>query len=349
MKYTKKINLFVLSTILFIIAISGINFIIDPFQQYRRATFHKTIFMKSFYLNAGLIKRNNYDSVVIGSSMTQNFIIDEINEKLNYKNAIKLPISGGNIVEHYTVLNSAIQSKKVKNVLFGLDAFSLENSTNRLPTYLYDYDTLNDYLYLISIDTLKRSLLYPFLHLTIPKTHARLNSNLMFQWQHNHNKSDFNSTKVLNSFTSNDINFDKNINQEQLIKERIDNVAKYLIPLIKNNPNINYIFFYPPYSILTYKQMEASDTLDNFILTKKHIFNMMSKYNNVKIYDFQIAKNITYDLNNYKDITHYHQKINTWMLEQIHDNNYLVNKNNINQYSKKLKIQVNQYKVNNKN
>jgi len=95
--------------------------------------------------------------------------------------------------------------------------------------------------------------------------------------------------------------------------------------------------------------MEASDTLDNFILTKKHIFNMMSKYNNVKIYDFQIAKNITYDLNNYKDITHYHQKINTWMLEQIHDNNYLVNKNNINQYSKKLKIQVNQYKVNNKN
>jgi hypothetical protein len=349
MRYTKKIKLFIFITILFLITISSINFIIDPFQQYRQATFHKTIFMKGFYLNSGLIKSYNYNSVVIGSSMIQNFIIDEVNDKLKYENVIKLPISGGSIIEHYTVLNSAIKNRKIENVLFGLDVFSLKNATNRLPTYLYDNDILNDYLYLTSIDTLKRSILYPFLHYTIPKTHARLNYNKMFQWQHNISEADFNSTRVLGSFSNNDIDFNENINQEQLIKERIDNLAKYLIPLIKNNPNINYTFFYPPYSILTYKQMETSNTLDDFISTKKQIFKMMSKYQNIRIYDFQIAENITHDLNNYKDLTHYHQKINTWMLEQIYDINYLVNKNNIDEYSEKLKIQVTDYKVNNKN
>lgn len=345
MKYAKKIKFFILVTVSFIVAISGINFIIDPFQQYRQATLHKTIFMKGFYLNSGLIKNHNYNAVVIGSSMTQNFIIDEVNEKLNYENVIKLPISGGNIAEHYTVLNSAIKSKKVKNVLFGLDIFSLKNAQNRLPTYLYDYNILNDYLYLTSIDTLKRSILYPLLHYTIPNTHPRLNYNLMFQWQHNHTKNDYNSTKVLNSFNNNDINFDKHNNQEELKKERIDNIDKYLLPLIKNNPKINYIFFYPPYSILTYKQMKASETLESFILTKESIFKMMSKYKNVKIYDFQIAKKITHDLNNYKDITHYHQKINTWMLEQIHNNNYQLNIDNVDEYINKLRIQVNEYTV----
>jgi hypothetical protein len=346
MKYIKKIKLFILVTIIFLVTISSINFIIDPFQQYRQATFHKTIFMKGFYLNSGLIKNYNYNSVIIGSSMTQNFIIDEVNNKLKYNNVIKLPISGGNIIEHCTILNSAIKSGKVENVLFGLDIFSLKNATNRLPTYLYDYDILNDYLYLTSIDTLKRSILYPFLHYTISKTHIKLNYNKMFQWQHNFNESDFNSTKVLSLFSNNDIDLDENVNQEQLIKERIYNVSKYLIPLIKNNPNINFTFFYPPYSILTYKQIEASNTLDNFISTKKQIFKIMSKYKNIKIYDFQSVEYITHNLNNYKDVTHYHQKINTWMLEQIYNNNYLVNKNNINEYSEKLKIQVNNYKVN---
>jgi len=348
MKYRKNIRLLILITIIILLTISSINFIIDPFQQYRKATFYKTIFMKPFYLNAGLIKNYNYDSIIIGSSMTENFIISEVNNILGYRSTIKLPISKGNIVELYTILNSAIKSKKVNNVLYGLDIFSLKDASNRLPTYLYDYNILNDYLYLFSIDTLKRSFFYPFLQYTIPKTHPRLNYNLMFQWQHSVPKSDFNSTKVLSSFAKNNIDLDKNIDEKQLEKERITNVVKYLIPLVKNNPNINYTFLYPPYSILLYKRMKNIKRLDGFISTKKEIFKLISKYKNVRIYDFQIAKDITYNLNNYKDITHYHQKINTWMLKQIHDNNYLVNSNNIDEYTKRLKVQVDEYIINKK-
>ncbi|RLA77539.1 MAG: hypothetical protein DRG78_17215 [Epsilonproteobacteria bacterium] len=341
MTYIKSIQLFILTSITIVLTITIINFVIDPFQQYKKATFHKTVFMKNFYLNAGLIKNYNYDSVVIGSSMTQNFIINDIHTILEYKKPIKLPIAGGTIIEHYTVLESAIKSKKVKNVLLGLDVFSLKTSTNRLPAYLYDYNIFNDYLYLVSIDTLKRSLLYPFLHYTIKATHPRMNYNLMFQWQHNFKENDFNATKVINNIKKKSINLDSQKDQDNLLKDRISNVDKFLVPLVKNNPNINYIIFYPPYSILTYSKMEEDGSLDGFIETKKYIFQKLHKYNNIKLFDFQVANNITHNLNNYKDMTHYHQKINTWMLEKIKQNQFLITKDNIEKYSIELKNQTN--------
>lgn len=346
MRHKKLIKLFSLTTVLFIFFIGCVNFVIDPFQQYRRSTFHKTIFMKEFHLNSGLIKNYNFDAVVIGSSMTQNFIINEVNQYLKTNNAIKLPVSGGNIVEHHTVLASAIKSGKVKNVLLGLDIFSLKDSENRLPTYLYDYKIMNDYLYLISIDTMKRSLLYPVLHHAIPKNHARLNKNLMFQWQHLFTEEDFNSKRVLSSMASNSVNLDANVSQEILAEERRTNFEKYLLPLIKDNPNINYIIFYPPYSILVYKLMDQLGSLKHFILMKEQIFNQLSKYKNVRIYDFQTAKKITFNLNNYKDITHYHQKINTWMLQQISQNNFLMKEENIKSDMRDFSNQIESYNFN---
>ncbi len=341
MTYIKSIQLFVLTTTLIVLVVAIINFSIDPFQQYRKATFHKTLFTKNLYLNAGLIKNYNYDSIVIGSSMTQNFIINDIYKILEYKRPIKLPIAGGSIIEHCTIMDSAIKSKKVKNVLLGLDIFSLKTSTNRLPSYLYDYNIFNDYLYLVSIDTLKRSLLYPFLHYTIKATHPRMNYNLMFQWQHLYTEDDFNATKVIDSIKKKSINLDGEKDQNNLLKDRISNVDKYLVPLVKNNPNINYVIFYPPYSILTYNKMEEEGSLDGFIETKRYIFQKLNRYNNVKLFDFQVANNITHNLNNYKDLTHYHQKINTWMLEKIKQNQFLLTEENIEEYLIDLKNQSN--------
>ncbi len=300
-----------------------INYIIDPFQIYRKATFHKTIFMKGFYLNAGLIKNYDYDSVSIGSSMTQNFKIEDLKKQLSYKKPIKLPISGGSIVEHFTVLQSAISTNKVKNVLFGIDIFSLNNNDNRLPKYLYDDNILNDYKYLFSIDTLKRSFTYPFLHFSITENHPKLDYNLMFQWQQNYSKSDFSAIKVLNSYKSKKVNLNNNISSNEITKERLENFDKYILKIIRENPNIDFTFFYPPYSILTYKLM-TYENLNSFIDVKKYINKKLLELSNAKIYDFQEEYEIITELNNYKDVTHYHQRINLWMLKHMQKNKELI-------------------------
>lgn len=323
MTYFKSIQLFVLTTMLIVFTVIIINFLIDPFQQYRKAMFHKTIFMKNFYLNAGLIKNYNYDSVVIGSSMTQNFIIDDMKKELGFSAPIKLPIGGGNIVEYNTVLKSTIATKKVKNVLFGLDIFALKNGDNRLPMYLYDNDIFNDYKYLFSVDTFKRSLTYPFLHYTLDSSHPRLDYNLMYQWQHNFSQNDFSKSKVIDNFNKNKINLDNDINQNEILTERFDNFNKYIVSIIKKNPDIDFIFFYPPYSILAYKSM-SSGALNTFLETKTMINSQLLKFSNVKVFDFQEELDVISNLDNYKDITHYHQKINQWMLQQIKVNKYKI-------------------------
>jgi len=335
--YKNYLKYFGFGILIIICIVVGINIVIDPFQIYKKATFHKTIFMKEFYLNAGLIKQYDYDSVSVGSSMTQNFKIDELQEQLNFKKPIKLPVSGGSVVEHAMVLESAINTGKVKNVLFGLDIFSLNNTGNRLPEYLYDNSVWNDYKYIFSIDTLKRSFTYPFLHLTISKTHPKLDYNLMFQWQHNYPESYFSKEKVISAYISRSVNLDNSEDTDKITQDRMNGFNKYILKVVKDNPNIKFIFFYPPYSILTYKSMNKQN-LDSFFEVKKFINMQLKSLPNVQIYDFQDDWDVITDLDNYKDITHYHSKINSYMLKQISNKEKLANIDDYINFMKKISL-----------
>jgi hypothetical protein len=67
---------------------------------------------------------------------------------------------------------------------------------------------------------------------------------------------------------------------------------------------------------------------------------------NVELFDFQITKEITHNLNNYKDITHYSQDINYWILEQINKNNFLLNTQNKDNIESTFRNQLIEYKIN---
>ena len=41
-------------------------------------------------------------------------------------------------------------------------------------------------------------------------------------------------------------------------------------------------------------------------------------------------------MDNYRDYSHYHQKINTWMLEEMAQDHYRVREDNVDDYGKKL-------------
>ncbi|WP_459815033.1 hypothetical protein [Campylobacter concisus] len=272
--------------------------------------------MKEMYLNAGLIKNYDFDSIVIGSSMTQNFILDEVKYYLGFDKPIKLTLAGGNIIEYNTFLTNAINKKNVKNILFGLDIFSLDTKESRLPQYLYDESIINDLRYVVNLDTFKRSVVYPIFSILSNPYHPRFNFNLMYQWQHVNSDNDFSEKKLLEQFKKNNINFRNNGDQEKIFRERINNFNILFLDIIKNNKNINFYIFYPPYSILSYKAMD-SENLRFFIKIKEYINDALLKYDNVKIYDFQDNSEIITNLNNYKDLTHYHQKINSWILKEM--------------------------------
>ena len=127
----------------------------------------------------------------------------------------------------------------------------------------------------------------------------------------------------------------------QFFLTHLNSVLTFLL-----NHHLEFKIFFPPYSILTWKSWEHHKYLQDMLEFKKYILRQSIKYKNVKLYDFQIAKEITHNLDNYKDISHYSGKMNRWMVQQIKENNYLITKNNIDKYLKTLKEQIKNYDLN---
>lgn len=329
------------------------NYVVDPFEQYHKPFLHKPYYEKDQrYRNAGLIKNYEFDSVVVGTSMMQNFKLSDIEQNLNYKTPLKLSISGGSAYELGKTLSTALQFTEVKNVLFVLDVFSFKGIPKRLrygkgsmPFYLYDQKFYNDYPYLMSLDTLGKT--WNVLSRDYNQNDPLFNLDNMFQWQHFF-EDDFGRLKLLEEWKSSERN--KNFNTNfNILDYSFDNLKDSfdlnLLPLILKYKNTKFTVIFPPYSIMAYKDIEEKLWLDSYLKFKRYISDHLVKLTNVSLYDFQIAEEISYKLDNYKDLTHFHQDINLWILENLKENKFLVEANSINYFESTLLHQIMTYHV----
>lgn len=334
-KFKKWIILWFFS-ILTLLLVGLINYIVDPYQQYRKATFYKVPYEKERELNAGLAKNFDYDSVVLGTSMMENFNIYDLQTILNYQKPIKLTMAGSSVYEQQIILSTALRHQKIKNVLWGIDFLSYYGKEDRLkhgetffPEYLYDENKLNDYKYLLSSNTISRVF---EIFLKDGKDVWLYNYSKMYEW-----KSKTNDENILLAIR------DKWEHRDQFDNEATDNEKKldFLIanfnynlkPIIESNQDTNFILFFPPYSILANKVYQERRQLKDFIQFKIYIIQNLSHFKNVKIYDFQTSKEITYNLSNYYDLYHYNKSTSKWILKQIkQDKNNVLKTNYLNSY-----------------
>lgn len=338
-KYSSLVFLF---STLIIVLVGIFNFLIDPFLQYRKPILYKPYYKgDERYLNPGLAKNYEYDSVVVGSSMTENFLISDVQKIM--PNPIKLTISGASAHEIYLTLNTVFEANpNTENVLIGLDMYSVSGEVRRLrhgegsiPFYLYDRNYFNDYYYLLSFDTTIKSF-KSLVRQHLKNSDVCFNYENMYQWQHLF-ENDFGRINVLKQACEqkSDFTFDDSYHFEKMKKSFDFNI----LSIIKNHPNTHFIIFYPPYSIIAYKNWENKQMLNDILKFKVYAFQELQKLQNAKVYDFQVASEITHNLDNYKDDSHYHQKINTWMIEKIAQNEFRVNENNIKKINEELLIQ----------
>lgn len=327
--YKKWVIQLIISIFMLIFLVGMINFVVDPFLQYRQPTFYKKLFTseEERYLNAGLIKNYQFDSVLIGSSMTENFSLNEMRTYLNFTNPIKLCLNGGSAYEHKIILENVLKNRKISNVLIGLDYFAYEglvkkmDSRGELPLYLYDDILLNDYQYIFNIDTFKKSI-EVLLRDSFNKNDPRFTLNDMYSWKHLFSEDDFNKKNVLNVYKS--LLQHEN---ETFILEDLEQSFKYnTLSFVQKNKDVNFIFVFPVYSVLEYKQMQLAGKFDTYLNFKARMMAELLEEDNVQIFDFQIAGDIMLNLSNYRDLQHYHSRINSWMLQEIQAENYKVKK-----------------------
>lgn len=349
--YKFKIKLFLIISILGIVSVGLFNYIIDPFEQYRKMTIVPMKYGRGRYVMPGMLKLYKYNSLIVGSSMTQNFNNSDVKNILGFVNPIKLTIGGAGDYELKNLMDIAFKYQKIKQVLYCIETGGFAGSVDEefggkgsTPLYLYDNNYLNDYKYLLNMDNFIYSLglaIMPYLSKSYLKN-PQLQYDTMFQWQQNH-INDFHKQNVIDGYNS--AIKDKKAGMAIAKKSKFEilkrNFNINFLPRIKKYKDVEFILFYPPRPIIRYVTMNKFGYLDDALEFKKYIFNTLSKYKNVKIYDFNIARDITYNISLYKDTSHYTKKINKWILEQIKLDNYRITNKNLDSSLRLEKEQVN--------
>lgn len=348
MNYKKFGILFI---IIFIISIGFIllfNVIIDPYFHY-----HKPLKNINYYLNDerhqnyGIVKHFEYDSLITGTSMTQNFKTSEFDELFN-ANAIKVSLSGAYYKEQNDLLNVALKhNSNIKYIVRSLDYSMFYKDKDEYsykkdlyPTYLYNNNLIDDIKYVLNKEVLFNSI-----------------SNL-----NNHKSTTFDEYSYWgNTYTygkkSVDLSYyygikyrqenladnDMNDNDVNIIKS---NVKQNVINLIKEYPNVEFYLFYPPYSIYGWDYYKQIGELNKHINGEKFITEMLLEYDNVHVFSFLDEYNIITNLNNYKDTRHYSADINSYILKSMSTGKNELTKDNYKAYYDKIINYYNNYDYN---
>jgi len=328
------------------------NFIVDPFQIYRAAKLYTFKVQDQRYLNAGLAKSYPYDTLLLGTSMTENFHLHNIKKNPNFAHPIKLSLEGASIYELRDLIQLAIHThKNLKNIILGLDYLSFKQGAKKqyeaptFPQYLYDKNLFNDATYLLNFKIFKKSLQA----LKNPYNRNKVNTKLdnLYNWQSLYNQYfiEKSSVEAYNNLLKVEKRYSSSFFTEYQSRTLIKNFDNALYPIFRNNPQITFYLFFPPHSALYFKFFDYIESLPDILEFKRYVVKKCANLPNVKIYDFQVDFATTNKLSNYKDLGHYHERINALMLEYIQQNKFRVTQKNIDEYIKELKRNTENFKV----
>lgn len=300
--------------------LAGTVFAIDPYLHYR--TRDNSYFLHYRFVVPGIIKNADYNSVVIGSSMTQNFQMDEFREKLSV-NPIKATVSGTTLADLKTMTRMVNETGKAKTYYICMDLPVLINSNaSIIPEYLADDSIWNDYRYWFGYEAWMRFIPVDLAFLGLKamdvelpaKFHQSMSIDRLEEWG---NDYIYDEDVVLDEFVPGHWRFD-NKTLEARLHAGFDAYVECL-----DLEHGNYVLFFPPYSSCYWHCANEFGWFDIFADFKKYVVEYFEEYENVQIFDFQAA-DFTMDLNNYKDITHYGPHINSWMVDCFASGEYLV-------------------------
>ncbi len=323
----KWLCVFGITALLGLTAVAGLTIYVDPFFQY-----HKPLSWFPYQvdhqvnMNPGLARNMDYDSILLGSSMTVNFDTDWFMEEMGLTTQ-KLSYNGAYPKDQANIMDIVFEEKgdTVTDVFLAIDEMNYSSDTEQtkfpVPEYLYDKNYLNDVQYIFNKDVLLNYILRAYVD---RKDKTEWNKIYPMWWQDEH----YQKALVLMYYEpaeESDTYVEPEVYREPIAK----NLEQNILPYIKAHPETTFHIFYPPYSILYWYDVTRQQELDAVIEKYRQITTELLAYDNVEIYFFQNQEEIICDLNNYADYTHYHGSICKYMVECFANGNRRVTEDNL--------------------
>jgi len=356
---------FLCASVAVIVLAAALNFVVDPLQLFRPARlFHAMYSPDSRMQNAGLVRSQQFDTAFMGTSLAIHFRQSEIDRYLGGK-SVKLSMTGSNSHQQSFVLDAAL-ARHPKRVLWEMDDWIFRDAPEidadiYLPANLYRRNARGILSYLFNGVMARESLW--ILARSLPpleRTVARLTSGIIVKFPYsdldevntlspNLDPAQFyNRRNMIAAFTrATDPQHRYYLAEGYNTEEMVRNFERDAIALIEKYPDVEFVIYFPPYSILQFVAMRdfSPATLQVVYKANRYMLRRLSQFGNVKVYDFREAEEITHDLNNYSDIIHHSPAVDRKVLEMIAADKYRMDRAAPEASIDRLKAQVEAYRT----
>lgn len=317
---------FLAMLVIMLFVLGALTIVVDPFFHY-----HKPIESLAYpidnerYQNDGILKHFEYDAIITGTSMCENFKTSEFDE-LFHVHSVKTPFSGSTYKEINDNLAVAIAyNDNIKVILRGLDynllmepADAMKYDLNTYPWYLYDEIPFNDAPYIFN-----KTVLFENTCGVITRTCSggeTTDFDTYMNWMSNNafgkeviEQKYKQPEKVSASVEITDQNY-------AVIRETLN---QNVFELAEANPQIEFYLFFPPYSIYWWDRQYRNGTLNRQLDAEKYAIELILQYDNIHLFSFFTEYDMVCNAAIYKDTTHYNEDINSqiliWMSNGTHE------------------------------
>ena len=295
----------------FLLLAAGIVILFDPFYHYHAPLPGlKAVLTDKEYQCIGSLRNFEYDSVLAGSSVAENFNNGWFDEAFQVT-LIKAIRASGTTADLNYYLQEAYQSRKkretrIRRVFYNLDTAALfadpatTFEATGQPMYLYNRNPFDDVLYLWNADVLFEKLPL-MLADSFLKDYDEGESYNWAKWK------TFGVDMVRKAYTpSEEVLASRG---EDADSELLTANLEMLTKLVREHPETEFVFYFPPYSLVWWDEAYRTGELERDLKGKEAAAEQLLAFPNVRVYDFQEDETVILDPENYMDTLHFSREI----------------------------------------
>ena len=257
--------------------------LVDPFFHYHAPIGGlKSVISNGEYQCVGTVENFEYDSIILGSSVAENYNNRWFEEAFG-GTTIKGIQRSAETVDLLYYLNKAIESNDIKTVYYSLDNTALSADPEKvyphasMPLYIHNDNILDDVQYIWNKDVIFEHIPYMFAMSFV----GDYDEGESYNWAQ---YKTFSKEGTLQNYER--LKTTSPMLDEASYKETIDTNLSAIESVVKEHPEITFRFICPPYSMLWWDNAYQAGELEQRLYASKAAAERLLPYENVEMYYF---------------------------------------------------------------